>query len=505
MTNKTSKLIWPVPMMAVLAIIGALAVFAALGPSNANPAYAQPAMVPGATTDVVARPGNGKLTVGWMAPASDGSSPITGYKVQYKLAAATDYTLAATVSATTTKHVITGLTNSTTETSVIYNVQVIAVNRIGDSAVGQTVLASPIAVPTMPRNLVVAKYGINNQVTVSWDAPLSNGGTPINVYNWDVTVENSIGAGTFGSESTRTAEPPTFDPSEGGVITAAGATPGTPGCRTAMVFATTVIGPGDQAMVTCPSAPENFSKQVVDNVAILRWEPPSNLGSPDAAVMHYIVKRTGFERGVTNGAPMKGDAIDGEERQWTVNSSMTELWDTGLSHQTIYEYEIFAVTNRYMLGDDKNFYNTAGPRTAFTSTSGGLLLAPPSAPSAPTRLALASQCADKITLTWRAPTQVGGGVDPRLNRHWYQGQIVVGDAAIIDSYEVQYRASGTSSWKDLAYMGTMADVTSGLAYDKTYDFRVRATNNIGLSGPWASKRIELEDPGQPQMPRSFER
>ena len=46
MTNKTSKLIWPVPMMAVLAIIGALAVFAALGPSNASPAYAQAAEAP---------------------------------------------------------------------------------------------------------------------------------------------------------------------------------------------------------------------------------------------------------------------------------------------------------------------------------------------------------------------------------------------------------------------------------------------------------------------------
>ena len=216
------------------------------------------------------------------------------------------------------------------------------------------------------------------------------------------------------------------------------------GCRTRNRVSETDTGNGDKCRcVTCPSAPENFSKQVVDNVAILRWEPPSNLGSPDAAVMHYIVKRAGFERSRMGGdTSVLGVGLPGEARQWTVNSSMTELWDTGLSHQTIYEYEIFAVTTRYMLGDDVGFYMKAGPLTAFTSTSGGLLLAPPSAPSAPTRLALVSQCADKITLTWRAPTQVGGGVDPRLNRHWYQGQIVVGDAAIIDSYEVQYRAPG---------------------------------------------------------------
>ena len=69
MTNKTSKLIWPVPMMAVLAIIGALAVFAALGSSNANPAYAQAAATaPDVPREVAARPGNGKLTVTWDGP-----------------------------------------------------------------------------------------------------------------------------------------------------------------------------------------------------------------------------------------------------------------------------------------------------------------------------------------------------------------------------------------------------------------------------------------------------
>ena len=62
------------------------------------------------------------------------------------------------------------------------------------------------------------------------------------------------------------------------------------------MLANTETGNGDEAMVTCPGAPENFEKQVVDNVAILRWEPPSDLGSPDAAVMHYIVQRAGFER-----------------------------------------------------------------------------------------------------------------------------------------------------------------------------------------------------------------
>jgi hypothetical protein len=52
-------------------------------------------------------------------------------------------------------------------------------------------------------------------------------------------------------------------------------------------------------------------------------------------------------------------------------------------------------------------------------------------------------------------------------------------------------------------MGTEAAVTSGLEYGKTYDFRVRAKNNIGLYGPWASSTIALEEPPRPKRPSSL--
>ena len=43
MSSKTRKLIWSVPLMATLAVVGALAVFVALGLPNANPAEAHSA------------------------------------------------------------------------------------------------------------------------------------------------------------------------------------------------------------------------------------------------------------------------------------------------------------------------------------------------------------------------------------------------------------------------------------------------------------------------------
>ena len=73
---------------------------------------------------------NGALAVSWEAPARDGGSEITGYRVQWKEAAGS-WDTPADVSETTvtgTTHTITGLTDG-----VHYTIRVIAVNDLGDS------------------------------------------------------------------------------------------------------------------------------------------------------------------------------------------------------------------------------------------------------------------------------------------------------------------------------------------------------------------------------------
>ena len=459
-------------------------------PGATNQGEADP---PSAPTSVEAVVGDGKLTITWETPRTDGDSPITGYMVEYKEAGEPDddYTSTRMLSASDRKYVITGLTNEER-----YTVRVVAMNRVG-STESRVVTEEPLAVPSMPRSLAVASHG-GQRISVSWDAPSSEGDSPINKYKWELADDDSARDpyGTFGSKSAREAEPPTFDPDDGGVITADEQT----GCHIVTVEAYNDNNnvPGDVAMVTCPSVPTNFSKQVVDNVVILRWGPPATLGSPDAAVTEYVVNRTGYERSRTaTDTAMKGAMIPGEKRQWTVGSSVTALWDTGLSHQTIYEYTIFAVTNRYEMGDSMMYYMVSSPLTAFTSTDGGLILAPPSPPTAPRSLETMDRCDERITLSWMAPSHFGGGVDVDRNREWSHGKIVVSEAATIEKYDVQYRERGGGAWMDLSAMGTEAAVTSGLEFGKTYDFRVRAKNNIGLYGSWASTTIELEEPPKP--------
>ena len=436
-----------------------------------------------------------------------GGTPITGYDVRYTMTPTDDdsWNNANDLPAGKTSYVIMGLTNGET-----YHVQVRAKNRLGNSLWSARRSGDPVAVPSAPMSLSVA--GSESRIVVSWDAPASGGDHPIDRYNWDVDDMASNGrdsSGTFGSRQLRMMDSQMFFPERGGAITTSVASDGE-GCLIVTASASNATDedpdgrtrslPGDEAMVTCPGAP-SLTKQMVDNVAILRWNEPSLSGGTE--VTEYVVRRLGYERINPTDTEKLGNLLGPESREWRLGGSERSMWDTGLSHQTGYIYTIYAITDRYDLGYEPDRYKVSDRVTAFTSTDGGLILAPPSPPSAPRSLEAMDQCDDRITLSWMAPSNFGGGVDVDRNREWSHGKIVVSEAATIERYDVQYRERGRGSWMSLSATGTSAAVTSGLKYGMIYDFRVRAKNDIGLYGPWARQMIDLEDPGQPQMPSSL--
>ncbi|HEX7131446.1 MAG TPA: fibronectin type III domain-containing protein [Iamia sp.] len=131
------------------------------------------ATAPGAPTGVGATAGNGQATVSWTAPASNGGSAITGYKVTpYKgLTAQTPQSF----SGTGTTKTVTGLTNGTA-----YTFKVQAVNAVGTGPLSTASAAvTPVTTPGAPTG-VTATAG-NHQATVSWTAP-ANGGSAITGY-----------------------------------------------------------------------------------------------------------------------------------------------------------------------------------------------------------------------------------------------------------------------------------------------------------------------------------
>ena len=135
---------------------------------------------PEAPTGVTAVAGNGQVTVSWSAPASNGSSAITGYTVTPSSGSAVTV---GNVLTTT----ITGLANGTPLTFTV-----VATNSAGSSSASSAASSSvtPVAAPGAPSEVTVtAVAGNNGQVRVSWTAPASNGDSAITGY----TVISSSG------------------------------------------------------------------------------------------------------------------------------------------------------------------------------------------------------------------------------------------------------------------------------------------------------------------------
>ena len=128
----------------------------------------------GAPAGLAAVPGNGQVILSWAAPASDGGSPVSGYKV-YAGTTADFNGNARVVKVAGTKYTGTDLINGTT-----YCFWVTAVN--GDSeGLAAEASAVPGIAPEAPAGLAAVPG--NGQVILSWAAPASDGGSPVSGYN----------------------------------------------------------------------------------------------------------------------------------------------------------------------------------------------------------------------------------------------------------------------------------------------------------------------------------
>src|SRR2546421_736011 len=138
-----------------------------------------PAGPPTAPQGLGASPGDATVTLTWSGPSSNGGSPITNYRI-YRGTSSNGETLKTTIG-----NVLT-YTDTTVSNGVTYYSQVSAVNNVGEGPRSTEASATPSAPPppptppSAPTNLV-ATVG-NAHVTLTWQAPASNGGSPITNY-----------------------------------------------------------------------------------------------------------------------------------------------------------------------------------------------------------------------------------------------------------------------------------------------------------------------------------
>src|SRR5205823_350449 len=212
---------------------------------------------PAAPTAVSATAGNAQATISWSAPASDGGSAIPSRRSTARPAGAS-----ATV--TGTSATLTGLTNGTA-----YTFTVVATNAVGNSAPS---LASnsvtPVAPATVPAAPTAATATAGNaSATVSWTAPLSDGGSAITSYT--VTSSPAGASATVARTST----------------TLTGLTNGT--AYTFRVVASNAVGnsapslasnsvtPVAPIVLTAPGAPTAVSARAGNAQATISWTAPA--------------------------------------------------------------------------------------------------------------------------------------------------------------------------------------------------------------------------------------
>ena len=265
------------------------------------------------------------------APNLGGPTRMSGRMgYQYGSAGALSKTTATT---STNQCTIVGLTNGTA-----YTFSVVAKNGVGTSAAA-TVSQSltPATTPSAPQSATAAAS--NDQITVSWSAPKSTGGSPVTKY---VASDGT-------SQCTVVPSSPGVTPPTALTCNLLGAMPG--GTYAISVWAFNDIGRSPAAsltsvFVTTPSAPQGVLASTANSQTTITWETPLSNGG--GAILSYVV-------------------TDFNGHSCTVASTARSCTITGLTNGLVYNFAIDA-TNIQGQG---NFANVVVvPSTAPTSPLG---------------------------------------------------------------------------------------------------------------------------------------
>ena len=227
--------------------------------------------MPAAPSSLAGATGNDQFDLTWSAPA-DGGSPITGYVLTLTV----DGTSQAPVdlTATTYSYSITVTGGTTVSASLA------AINAVGTgsaAAVGPFTELDPPAAPSS-----VLATASNGGATVSWQAPTTDGGSPVTGYTivataaGQPTVTAAVAAGSTSAPLSGLVDGTTYQV----VVSASNATGTGPSSQPVAVVP---VGP--------PGAPTALSASAVTTEVVATWQPPGDDGgSPITGYVASLVQ-----------------------------------------------------------------------------------------------------------------------------------------------------------------------------------------------------------------------
>ena len=181
MSRKTRKLIWSAPLVAAIAVVGALALFMTLAPGGV---LAQDATLGPPTGLTATADGQTTIKLSWNAPSGD----VIGYRIDYADDGAVWKALVDAISGEIT---IVGnigrYTDDTVKAGKTRHYRVFAIDETGDEGVPTAPVSAttaPATKPAAPRIVVISTttQPTPATITVGWTVPPANGGSDITAY-----------------------------------------------------------------------------------------------------------------------------------------------------------------------------------------------------------------------------------------------------------------------------------------------------------------------------------
>ena len=174
MSRKTRKLIWSAPLVAVLAVAGALAMFMTLVP---NPAAADGA--PGPVTGLNASDvGRHHVTLSWTAPTE---STVTGYRIDRSSDGFVWMMDVADTGSDATMHKIEDLMAGTRYYFRVYALNEDHTGPLSIRPLNLSVMTTPAVAPDVVTGLTATR-GLEKMITLTWQQPAYNGGADVDRY-----------------------------------------------------------------------------------------------------------------------------------------------------------------------------------------------------------------------------------------------------------------------------------------------------------------------------------
>ena len=402
--------------------------------------------VPDSPTNLIATAqGQDQINLSWTAPAYDGGSAITHYRIQ-RSHDGIDWTVLPAVNTTgdETTYSDTGLDPATTRHYRVY-----AINDEGPSAnpSNDDSATTEAAVPGRPTGLTATPQG-TSQINLSWTAPADDGGSAVTDYLIEVSNDGRAW-GTLEDDHPSTSYQHT------------GLNAGSK--RYYRVSAINSVGAGQPSSravaetLDVPGPPRDLKATPVNHTQIdLSWTAPASDGQSPV---------TGY--GIL--------ASDDAGQTWTelvgnTNSTATSFSHVGLTAGSTWHYRVWAINS---IGP--------GPLSAVKRTTTGATV-----PDPPTDLEATPVGRTRIDLDWETPAFDGGSA--------------------ITGYRIEMSEDEGGTWSRLVENSRSTrtrHADTGLSSGTTRHYRVYAINDVG-TGEASNEHQATTAPNVPGPPRGLD-